>query len=155
GTAAAGGESDPDHRPARTAAGGRPHTTHGRAHRRCPSGFGRRRDGRLGGASTEAARMRARTVTAPLPPPRTIVAAEITALVAIGVLAARGVSREWPTITAVGVIVAVLAAIRVHGRNLAGWLVWSLPGRRRRDRAASVAQGIDVRRGDQHYGVLR
>ena len=99
--------------------------------------------------------MRARTVTAPLPPPRTIVAAEITALVVIGVLAALGVSTAWPTITSVGVIVAVLAAIRVHGRNLAGWLVWSLRGRRRRDRAASVAQGIDVRRGDQHYGVLR
>lgn len=99
--------------------------------------------------------MRARTVTAPIPPPRTIVAAEITALVVVGVLTTFGVSTAWPTITAVGVIVAVVAAIRVHGRNLAGWVLWLLRGRRRLDRAASVAEGIDVRRGDQHYGVLR
>ena len=99
--------------------------------------------------------MRARTVTAPIPAPRTIIAAEITALVAVGVLTAVGVSTAWPTITAVGVIVAALAAIRVHGRNLAGWLLWWVRGRRRIEQAAWVAEGIDVRRGDQFYGVMR
>lgn len=99
--------------------------------------------------------MRARTVTAPLPPPRTIIAAEITALVVVGALTTAGLSTAWPTLTAVGVTVAVLAAIRVHGRNLAGWMLWWVRGRRRVDRAATVAEGIDVRRGDQFYGVMR
>jgi len=99
--------------------------------------------------------MRARTVTAPVPPSRTIVAAEITALVAVGVLTAVGVSTAWPTIAAVGVIVAVLAAVRVHGRNLAGWVLWWVRGRHRVEQAASVAEGLDGRRGDQFYGILR
>lgn len=99
--------------------------------------------------------MRARTVTAPVPPPRTIVAGEITALVTVGVLTTVGVSTAWPTIAAVGVIVAVLAAVRVHGRNLAGWVLWWVRGRHRVEQAALVAQGLDVRRGDQFYGILR
>ena len=38
----------------------------------------------------------------------------------------------------------VLAAIRVHGRNLAGWLLWWVRGHHRLDRAAAVAEGMDV-----------
>ncbi|MGD9620656.1 MAG: type VII secretion protein EccE [Mycolicibacterium sp.] len=99
--------------------------------------------------------MRIRTVTVPVPPARTVVAAQIAALVIVGALATAGVTLGWPAIGAVAVGVAALAVIRVHGRNLAGWTLWWLRGRAGIAGHASVAAGVEVRRGDQPYGVLR
>ncbi|TXI56443.1 type VII secretion protein EccE [Mycolicibacterium mageritense] len=99
--------------------------------------------------------MRARTVTAPVPAVRTIVAAEIVALVLIGALATFGVPTGWPSVAAVAVLVAAVATVRVHGRTAAGWALWLLRGRHRTAESATVATGIDIRRGDQTYGILR
>ncbi len=99
--------------------------------------------------------MRIRTVTIPVPPARTVVAAEITALVIVGALVTAGMTVGWTAIGVVALIVVALAVIRVHGRNLAGWALWLLRGRGGIDGQKAVANGIDVRRGDQLYGVLR
>ncbi|WP_441964635.1 type VII secretion protein EccE [Mycolicibacterium houstonense] len=99
--------------------------------------------------------MRARTVTVPVPPTRTIVIAEISGILLIGALTTVGVPSGWLTIAAVALVVAVIATVRIHGRTVAGWALWWLRGRHQTTQSATVAKGIDVRRGEQNYGVLR
>lgn len=99
--------------------------------------------------------MRARTVTLPAPPASTIVIAEIAALLVIGALTTAGVPSGWPTIAAVMVVVAVLATIRLHRRTVTGWARWWLRGRHQTEQSTRIPEGIDVRRGEHDYGVLR
>lgn len=99
--------------------------------------------------------MRARTITTPLPRTRTIVVAEISALVLVAALTTVGVRSTWPVIAGVVMVVAALATVRVHDRNLAGWVTWWLRGRHQPDQAAALPDGVDVHRGDHSCGVLR